>query len=180
VEAEWILFLDADERVRVELALEICEKLSRPERGWWIPRHNFIFGRLTLGAGWYPDYQLRLLHRKSAHYNTARPVHEEVILEGLAGYLENPITHYNYLNLQQFISKQEKYIDFEAGIRYEAGLRPKLWTYATMPFRQFVWRYLALQGWRMGLHGVRLSALMAYYEFQTWVRVRKRIGKRTL
>src|SRR5574341_2527487 len=99
IEADLIFFLDANERATPELAAEVRSKLDRPERGWWFPRHNYIFGKLTLGAGWYPDYQLRMLHRASARYDPGRPVHEEVILDGRAGYLTNPLIHYNYRDL---------------------------------------------------------------------------------
>jgi hypothetical protein len=171
VDADWVFFVDADERCTPELAAEICEKLNGKERGWWVPRHNYIFGRLTLGAGWYPDYQLRVLHRKSAQYDPVRPVHEEVILEGDAGFLANPMIHHNYRDLAHFIAKQEKYCDFEAGIRFRKGLRPKLWTLFSGPARQFWWRFVTLAGYRDGLHGLRLSMLMAYYELETWLRV---------
>lgn len=173
IDAEWVFFVDADERSTPELAAEIREKLNLggPERGWWMPRHNYIFGRLTLGSGWYPDYQLRVVHRASARYDPSRPVHEEVILDGEAGYLESPLIHYNYRDLAQFVAKQEKYTDFEAGIRYRKGLRPKPWTYLTGPLRQFWWRFVTLHGYRDRLHGLRLSLLMAYYDYQTWRRV---------
>ena len=168
IDAEWVLFVDADERVTPELAEETRSKLDQSERGWWVPRHNYIFGKLTKGAGWYPDHQLRLLHRDSAHYDSTRPVHEEVILEGKSGYLQHPLIHYNYRDVSQFHEKQKKYARFEAGIRREAGLSAKVWTYFTAPMRQFWWRFVTLRGHQDGLHGLRLSLLMAYYEHMTW------------
>src|SRR5574341_1977962 len=153
---EWVLFVDADERVTPELAAEIREKIQLPDYGGWrIPRHNYIFGRLTLGAGWYPDYQTRLLHRQNARYDPGRPVHEEVILDGEAGYMQHPIIHHNYRDVAQFIAKQEQYTDFEAGIRYGKGLRPRPWTYLTGPLRHFWWRFVTLKGYGDGLHGLR-------------------------
>jgi (heptosyl)LPS beta-1,4-glucosyltransferase len=174
VDAEWVFFVDADERATPALAAEIPRRIDGPQRGWWVPRHNYIFGRLTLGAGWYPDYQLRVLHRASARYDPHRPVHERVILEGEAGHLENPLIHYNYRDVAQFIAKQEQYTDFEAGIRHGQGLRPRPWTYLGGPLRQFWWRFVTLNGYRDGLHGLRLSLMMAYYEYQTWRRVARR------
>ncbi len=170
VDADWVFFVDADERATPALAEEIRAKIGGCERGWWVPRHNYLFGRLTLGAGWHPDYQLRVLHRASARYDPGRPVHEEVILDGEAGYLHNPLIHYNYDSVAQFKAKQEKYTDFEAEIRHGQGLRPRPWTYASGPLRQFWWRFVTLRGYRDGLHGLRLSLLMAYYEFETWRR----------
>ncbi|MBN1428797.1 MAG: glycosyltransferase family 2 protein [Anaerolineae bacterium] len=169
--SEWVFFVDADERIPPELAAEIREKIEGPERGWWVPRHNYIFGRLTLGAGWFPDYQLRVLHRASARYDPLRPVHEEVILDGQAGYLETPLIHHNYRDRDHFIDKQEKYTDIEAELRFSQGLKPKARTYIGAPLRQFWWRFVTLKGYRDGLHGLDLSLMMAYYEFQTWRRV---------
>lgn len=171
VDCDWVFFVDADERVSDELAAEIRGKLDRPERGWWAPRHNYIFGRLTLGAGWYPDYQLRVLHRASARYDPMHPVHETVILDGEAGYLENPIIHHNYRDVAQFIAKQERYADIEAGHRFDQHMKPRARTYLGAPVREFYRRFVRLGGYRDGLHGLRLSALMAWYELQTWRRV---------
>ena len=59
--SEWVLFIDADERVGSELVNEIHVAIRHQHQvGWMIPRHNYIFGKLILNAGWYPDYQLRL------------------------------------------------------------------------------------------------------------------------
>lgn len=168
VRAEWVFFVDADERATPPLAAEIRQKIEGPQRGWWVPRHNYIFGRLTRGAGWYPDYQLRVLHRQSAHYDPSRPVHELVILDGEAGYLEHPLIHYNYRDMAHFIAKQERYIAIEARRRYDQGQRPKPWTGFSMPLREFWRRFVVLRGYIDGLHGLRLSLLMAYYECRTW------------
>ncbi len=167
VDAEWIFFVDADERATPALAGEIRAKIERPERGWWVPRDNYIFGKLTRGAGWYPDYQLRLLHRTSAHYDLSRTVHEIVELDGEAGHLENPLIHYTYQTVDQFFEKQRYYTQFEAKRRYDEGQRTKPWTYLTMPARHFWWRFVTERGYIDGLHGLRLSLFMAYYEFLT-------------
>jgi glycosyltransferase involved in cell wall biosynthesis len=168
VEAEWIFFVDADERVTPELAVEVREKIERPERGWWVPRHNYIFGHRMRGTGWYPDYQLRLLHRASAHYDVTRPVHEFAEIEGETGRLEHPLVHYNYDTAAQFHAKQRRYAAMEGQRRAGEGLLPKPWTYLSGPVRHFVWRFFTERGYRDGLHGLRLSLLMAYYEFVTW------------
>jgi hypothetical protein len=109
VEARWILFVDSDERATPALADEVRRvirydgKLARA--GWWIPRHNYMIGHRMRGGGWYPDYQLRLLRRGQARYDPAHPVHEIVILDGEAGYLENALLHYNYNTLAEFRHK---------------------------------------------------------------------------
>ena len=167
--ADWVLFVDADERVTPELAVEIRYTIKMPDVvGWKIPRHNYIFGRLTLGAGWFPDYQLRLLRVGAAHYDPARQVHEVVILDGPEGTLEQPLTHYNYVDRTQFHRKQRAYSDYDAQILYEAGIRPKPQNYVLQPWRQFWWRWATLKGYQDGWHGLQLSLLMAWYELRKY------------
>jgi (heptosyl)LPS beta-1,4-glucosyltransferase len=174
VEADWILFIDADERSSPAQAEEIRALIAAGEHnGYWIPRHNYIFGKLTRFTGWYPDYQMRLLRRGKAHYDPDRPVHELVLVEGKPGYLTTPFVHYNYLNLAQFTEKQRRYVQYDARILKEQGILPKPHKFITQPTRQFIWRYVTLQGYKDGLHGLRLSLLMAWYEFQKYVILRR-------
>jgi (heptosyl)LPS beta-1,4-glucosyltransferase len=178
---EWIFLIDADERCTPELKAEIERKLEHPLHfGYWIPRHNYIFGKLTRYTGWYPDYQMRLLKRSEAHYDPNRKVHELVILSsGEAGYLENPLIHYNYDDVRQFHKKQRSYVQYDAQILYEQGVRPKIYTPFLQPVRHFKWRFLDLQGYRDGLHGLRLSLLMAWYEFRKYWILRKLYARST-
>jgi len=171
VEADWILFVDADERATPALAAEVQEVTGggREEVAWWVPRHNYIFGRLILGAGWYPDYQMRLVRRGRARWE--RPVHEVAVVDGPEGYLENPLIHYNYDDLADFVARQEKYADYDAGILFQQGVRPRFYTSYSQAARQFWWRFVTLRGARDGLHGLWLSLLMAYYEAVKYRRV---------
>ncbi len=173
-DSEWVLFVDADERIPPALAEEIQATLAAPAHpGYWIPRHNYIFGKLTRHTGWYPDYQMRLLRRAAARYDDARPVHELVILQtGEAGYLSNPLVHYNYETLAQFHAKQQRYTAFDAQMLYNEGVRPKIYTPYTQPLRHFKWRFWDLQGYKDGWHGFRLSVLMAWYECRKYQQVR--------
>lgn len=164
VEAEWVFFVDADERCTPELAEEIRTVATegREEVLWWVPRHNYIFGRLTLGAGWYPDYQARLMLHGRARWE--RPVHEVAVADGPEGYLQNPLIHYNYDDLPDFVARQQRYTDIDAGILLQEGVRPRFYTPYTQAARHFWWRFVTLRGARDGLHGLWLSLLTAYYE----------------
>ncbi len=169
VQTDWVFFVDADERGTPQLAAEICRVVGeRPETGWQVPRHNYIFGNLTLGAGWFPDYQLRLFKHGKVRYE--RPVHETAVVEGAIGSLQNPLIHYNYRDPAHFHAKQRAYTDYDAGILYQAGIRPRPQNYILQPLRHFWWRFVTLFGYRDGLHGLRLSLYMTYYE---WVKYRK-------
>ncbi|MBN2472827.1 MAG: glycosyltransferase family 2 protein [Anaerolineae bacterium] len=171
VDAAWVLFVDVDERITPELADEIRDVIVHGHAaGYGIPRHNYIFGKRTCYTGWYPDYQTRLLHRTSARYDPARPVHELVILDGEQGYLQQAMIHYNYRDLAHFVAKQRRYAAIDAEILFEQGIRPRLRNFVLQPLRQFYWRYRTLKGYKDGLHGLRLSLLMAWYE---WLKYRK-------
>ncbi|CAG0934980.1 (heptosyl)LPS beta-1,4-glucosyltransferase [Thermoflexales bacterium] len=177
VDAAWIFFVDADERATPELAVEIGQivgveastdpaKASTPDMkaeivGWHVPRHNYLFGKLTRGAGYWPDYQMRLLKRGCAQYD--RPASEIVKLEGPAGYLQNALLHYNYDTIAQFRQKQTFRIDFEAANLYRRGEKCRFYSPYYMTVRHFWWRYVTLKGYRDGRHGLRLCLLLAYY-----------------
>jgi len=174
VEAVWIFFVDADERATPELAEEIAALVATGGQesaglssgvsnvaGQYVPRHNYLFGKLTRGAGYWPDYQMRLLKRGCARYE--RPASEIVELEGQAGYLQNALLHYNYETVAQFRQKQTFRIDFEATNLYRRGEKYRFYSPYYMTIRHFWWRYVTLKGYRDGLHGLRLCLLLAYY-----------------
>ena len=118
---DWVLFVDADERVTPELAEEIRQAIMQAQVvGYQIPRHNYIFGKLTRGAGWYPDYQTRLLKVGKARYEN--PVHEIVELDGERGTLKHHFIHHNYKDLEHFLQKQRKYVQYDAKILYGEGI----------------------------------------------------------
>ncbi len=169
LDTDWVFFVDADERGTPALGQEIREVMAAsPEAGWYVPRHNIIFGRLTRGAGWYPDYQLRLFRHGRVRYE--RPVHEIAVVDGEVGYLSQPLIHYNYDDVAHFHAKQRRYSRVDAGILHRQGVRPKRTTPLTQPARHFWWRFVRLKGYRDGLHGLHLSLLLAYYE---WVKYRE-------
>ena len=159
----------------IRLEAEISRALERPEPGWWIPRDNYIFGRLTRYAGWYPDYQLRLFRRMLARYDPARPVHELVLLDNPtpAGHLEHALLHLNYATVTEFVDKQRAYARYDAGQLWGNGARARPRNFVLQPLRQFYWRWITLRGWRAGWHGLRLSLLMAYFEWQKYSELRR-------
>lgn len=162
VESDWIFFVDADERATEELGKEVRQVIERKDvDGWWVPRHNYIFGRLTKGAGYYPDYQMRLL--RSGHGRYERPASEIVALEGNEGHLTQPLIHHNYRHLGEFHTKQRTREIYEARTLDKQGVRLRPHTFVLQPIREFWRRYITLQGYKDGWHGVRLCLLLAYY-----------------
>lgn len=200
VNADWVLFIDADERVTPALRDEILRAVEIPTPshaadedaagaqdntstsridGYWIPRRNFIAGKETRGGGFYPDYQLRLLRRANARYVSEREVHEIVEVDGAEGYLKEPLVHYNYRTWSQFHDKQRGYARYEARILRSRGIRPRPHNFILQPLREFRRRFITLGGWRDGIQGLRLALLLAwYYGFKPyWLLLREREDK---
>ena len=166
VKSEWVFFVDADERASPELSIEVRDVIRESEPvGWWVPRHNYIFGRLTMNAGWYPDYQMRLLRHGHAEYDPDRHVHELVKLQGSSGHLQQPLLHINYATVGDFIERQHSYARYDAEIMYRQAQRARWYNFIIQPLRHFCWRFVSLSGWRDGGHGLMLSALMGYSQF---------------
>ncbi len=167
--AEWVFFIDADERATSALGKEMRQAVQETGIvGWWVPRYNFIMGHRMRGGGWYPDAQLRVLRVNRASYDPVRQVHETVILDGDAGTLQEHLIHYNYDSLAEFRLKQGRYLPFEARILLDRGIRPRPWTYVSMPLREFWRRYVSLEGYRDGWVGLLVCGLMGWYTFRTY------------
>jgi glycosyltransferase involved in cell wall biosynthesis len=171
---EWVLFVDADERVSSSLRDEVLRTLAAPTaRGYWIPRHNYLMGRLVTHAGWFPDYQLRLLDRTAAHFDPLRPVHEVALVDGAVSYLSEPFVHFNYATLGEFVRKQERYCGLESERWLVTYGRPRLRALAGQPVREFWSRYVRLEGYREGGLGLLLSAILAYYAGKSMLLARR-------
>ena len=164
VAAEWILFIDADERVTPALGQELQTVLAhKPAHGYWLPRRNFIVGHEMRGGGYFPDYQLRLLKRTAARYDTTRAVQEVVDVGGAEGWLDAPLLHFNYESWTQFHRKQRFYAAYEAQILRQRQITPRPHNFVLQPLREFRRRFLTLAGWRDGWPGLRLALWLAWY-----------------
>src|SRR3989344_3756182 len=162
---EWILSLDADERVSEKLREEIKSSIINHKSsvdGYWIPRKNIIFGKWIEHTGWYPDYQLRLFKKDKGKFEE-KHVHEMIKLEGESKKLNNPIAHYNYENISQFLRKTLLYAENEANQLIEKGYNFAWQDSIRFPIKEFISRFFAREGYRDGLHGLVLSLLMAFY-----------------
>ena len=172
----WIFFVDADERVSADLADEVRAAVQtseaalargdEPPVGYWLGRHNIIFGRLVQGGGWSPDYQLRLLRRDRARYDETRLVHEVLDLRGPEGYLTERLLHLNYGSPGEFVQRQQRYTMMEAETIHIEGRSFRRRSLLGQPLREFSRRYFALGGWKDGAVGLYLSLALAYFAFR--------------
>jgi len=120
-------------------------------------------GRVVRNCGWFPDYQLRLLQRAFAHFDPQRPVHELALVDGPIGHLRQPLVHFNYASLSEFVAKQERYVGLDAERWLIEFGRPRMRAVIGQPIREFWRRFVELHGYREGTLGLVLSALLAYY-----------------
>src|SRR2546426_9825069 len=120
--ADWILIVDADERVSNELRNEI-EAVLKEDPGvsaYRVPRRNYYYGRWIRGAGQYPDRQLRLVRLGQGRYNDL-PIHEHLQVEGLIGDLQGNLDHHSYPTVLSHELKVGRYSTLSAQERTNAG-----------------------------------------------------------
>lgn len=169
---DWVLSLDADERVSPELGAEIAALFAAgppPMAGYSAPRRAFHLGRWIRGGGWYPDRKLRLF-RKSAGRWAGRDPHDKVELDGPAGRLRGDLLHYPYRSLRHHIEKMDRYTTVAAQRLQEEGRAFALPQLLLRPPLVFLRDYFLLAGFRDGRAGLILAALAARYQ---WLRFLK-------
>ena len=163
---EWILSLDADERVTPALASEIRALLAGTPReaAYVIPRVTFHLGHWIRTTDWYPDYQHRLYDRRAAKW-TGRYVHEALTVQGGVGRLRGELQHYAYRDIADHLETINRYTTYAARQMHEDGRRAGLLQLAGHPPLAFLRNYIARGGIRDGARGFVISAMNAYYVF---------------
>jgi glycosyltransferase involved in cell wall biosynthesis len=172
---DWILSLDADERVTPALADEIRSLLATnpARRGYRVPRVSFYLGRWIRGTDWYPDYQLRLYDRRAGRWN-GRVVHESVALEdGEPGMLTHDLQHYPYRDISHHLATIDRYTTLAAQQNRASGRIPSLAAVALHPPFAFVRNYILRGGFRLGGTGLIVSGLNSYYVFLKLAKTRE-------
>lgn len=162
---DWILSIDADERVTPDLAREI-QALNPPEAqsGYRVPRVTWHLGRWWKTTDWYPDFQLRLYDRRRARW-TVRRVHESVEADGPVATLTHDLQHYAYRDISHHLATMDRYTTLAADEMFEAGRRAGLVDIALHPPAAFLRNYLLRRGCLDGTAGLIVSAMNAHYVF---------------
>jgi glycosyltransferase involved in cell wall biosynthesis len=171
---EWVMILDSDERVTPELKAEIMESIADTKlNGFYVPRENYFIGKWIRHSGWWPDHTLRLF-RKDRGRLEAREVHEKVIIEGQAGYLKNPLKHYTYRSVSDFLERSKRYSDLAAReIRKKSG-RAGPFSLTVRPLATFIKMYILRLGVLDGTRGIMLALLYSHYTFLKYVKTWKK------
>jgi glycosyltransferase involved in cell wall biosynthesis len=171
---EWVLSLDADERVTEDLKREIQKIVSQnnatPLNGYYFPRLAFFLGRPIRTGGWYPGYVLRLFRREKGRFNHAL-VHEALEVDGEVGYLKSDLLHYSYLLLHQYLEKFQQYTSLSALELKKKGKSFKLRYLLLRPSYFFFRMYVLKRGFLDGAHGFILAALSAFSVFVKYAKL---------
>lgn len=173
--SKWILSLDADEIIPENLVREIKKAVNQEAiDGFWIPRKNIIFGKWIEHGLWWPDRQLRLFRKGKGKFPCVH-VHEYLSVEGPAETLQNPMIHYNYDSISQFLRKMDTlYTESEVTKLISTGYQLSWSDAIRFPVSDFVKIYFAQEGYKDGLHGLVLSLLQAFYSFIVFTKLWER------
>jgi glycosyltransferase involved in cell wall biosynthesis len=170
---DWILSLDADERITPALAQEIQTTVASPaHRAYRMPRVTWHLGRWIRSTDWYPDDQLRLYDRRSARW-TGQYVHEAVTVDGSIGRLNGEIEHFAYRDISEHLETIDRYTTYAARQMKESGRHAGLLQLAGHPPLAFLRNYIARGGIRDGIPGFVISSLNAYYVFLKFAKLRE-------
>lgn len=168
-QGEWVLSLDADERIPDALRDEILAAISAPAHdAYAMPRLSSFCGYFIRHSGWYPDYVVRLFRRNAGRFSDDQ-VHERVIVrEGSTGRLSTPMLHYSYRSDSDFLRKLDQYSSLGAQQAYAAGKRSSLTKALTHALSAFIRSYVLKRGFldgRAGLMVAITSAESAYHKY---------------
>jgi glycosyltransferase involved in cell wall biosynthesis len=163
---DWVLALDADERITGPLREEIQGWRERgfAHAGYRIPRVAFYLGRWIKATDWWPDPQVRLFDRRRGRWEGAL-VHESVRVRGPLGRLRSEMAHYPYRDVSDHLRKIDRYTTLWARQMYAAGRRARTIDLLFAPNWAFFRNYVLKRGFLLGRAGLIVSALNAYYTY---------------
>jgi glycosyltransferase involved in cell wall biosynthesis len=163
---DWIVSVDADERITPALAAEIRAVVATPGNtvGFRVPRITFHLGRWIRTTDWYPDYQLRVYDRRHAGWKQRR-VHESVAARGPVGQLTHDLQHYAYRDLAHHHETMQRYTTLAAQQMHEDGRRASVFALLFHPPAAFLRNYVLKRGFMDGTPGLIISAMNAHYVF---------------
>lgn len=171
---DWVLCLDADERVTPELQVSIEDALKSPSTAAFrFPRRNRFLGRYLRHGEGYPDWSLRLFDRRQARWSTDA-VHEKVETQSRIGELPGDLLHDSAESLAAYLTKQNRYTTLAAEMALASGKRANFGQIVLSPLVRFIKFYLVRQGFRDGLPGLIHIAIGCFNSFTKYSKMLER------
>ena len=171
---DWVLALDADERVGAELRTEIRSLRDRGfgYAGYRIPRVARYLGRWIRGTDWYPDWQVRLFDRTRAAWQ-GDLVHESVGVRGPVGRLRGELEHHPYADIADHMRKIDSYTTLWAQQARASGRSSNVVDMSAGAAWAFFRNYVLRRGFLLGSAGFIISVLNTYYTFAKLAKLRE-------
>ena len=170
---DWVMCLDADERISQELREEILRELQDQSARWdgfHIPRQTFYLGRWIKHGGWYPDHELRLFRRSKGQWGRVDP-HDRVQLDGRAKFLKSPMLHYTYRDIAHHLALMNEYTDISAREKHRGGIRFPLLHMLINPMVKFMKTFLIQRGFLDGIPGFVVAVTGSFYVFLKYAKL---------
>jgi len=169
---EWVLCLDADERVSPELRASILAALERPDLpdGFDCARRTWYLGRWIRHGGWYPDRKLRLFRRAAGRWTGTNP-HDRVEVAGRVGRLDGDLLHFSYDSISDHLRTIDSFTSIAAREKRAAGERAGLSGLVLHPVGKFLRMYVAKAGFLDGFPGFAAAVSGAYYVFLKYAKL---------
>ena len=170
---DWIIALDADERLSDEAREEIeeiLEKGSPDIDGYFLPRHSFYLGRWINHGGWYPDYKLRFFKRGKGRWGGKDP-HDKIIIDGKTKKLKGKIIHYVYRDLSHQLKTVDLFSTISATNWEKEGKDFRLLDLFIRPPAKFFEVYVYKRGFLDGLPGFIIACVSSFYVFLKYAKL---------
>ncbi len=160
---EWVLSVDADERVPEALREEICAAIAAPvAEGYRVARRNYVGDAWIRHGGWYPDYSVRLFRRDRGRFGE-RTVHEAVEINGRVATLRNDLEHRTCQDFEEFARRQERYAELAAAEMAKRSRHAGALDVWLRPVYTFIRSYLLRGGFLDGTNGWKLACIYTRY-----------------
>ena len=178
----WILIVDADERVTPKLREEIQKILKNPSKkfnAYWIGRNNHFMDKKVNYSGWRNDGVIRLFKKDFCKYED-KYVHAKLLVNGRISRLKNKLHHNTYINLDKHIEKLNRYASLQAKDYDQHTSKITLFHFIIKPIWSFFKHFIIQSGFRDGVVGLTISYLKGYSVFMRYVKlwlIRKNIKK---
>ena len=167
---DWVLSLDADERITEELKNEILNLSLDNVSGYKIRRKNFLLKKEITSCGWEKDYQLRLLKKDKTSFSD-RLVHEKFIVEGEVKTLSNPMIHYTFSSFTDYFNKINYYTSLKAQELFKKKKKIGGWTIFSHSVSAFFAFFIIRKGFKDGVYGLIISFLHSVSTLMNYIKL---------
>ena len=165
---DWVLSIDADERVTLELKgkiLGIVNSADNKYDAYYLNRKSFFINKFIKHCGWYPDYVLRLFKKSSGAKFSENLVHEKLLVIGKIGKLDPDLLHYTNRNFEHYLEKLNIYTTYSSNELFSNGKKSGLIDMFFRPAFTFFKMYFLKLGFLDGYTGLVLCALSSVHVF---------------